>query len=799
MNAKTHWSPEPVIQPNPGPTRGRTEMHTPAEERKISTVDGSIIPRTVPSTSKSSKKDTLPLRPMSALDVQEVESVEQRSSIPRANSAPIWRDASGMEGSKSLGLSTLLPARSYTTRVDDWENQLEDRNISGEDEDMVSGNVYSMSNTNSVEERRTVEGDLSSDSDSSQTSYAAIRVNADNGRPAITIENEFPDGDKNTPLEDTPLVSDDGQHSQKSDNPSYEPTATNSVDTEHSLNDKKEHPVVTNDDTKDEPGSHLLSDTNTKRPEHEESTNEATNIPSSRETAEILPVRPLTIGNSLNRGSTLAYRPISPFQPNLYPTETAVSVGGEPSTTSVSTASLSASHYSEGILIDEEEREEDMSARERLQPLGRDGLEVKQGPPWGITMPLFQPESRDSSLSSNDSNASTIQFHQLQTTSNVQLQQETEPLQGASSTESDLPRKASIKSLESKEPMGVKMMNGTGNLKTPIGKFYQLNPDGVDSPVSKILGPTFKATQKMLEELQRRPLGAYDEDTEQLPADTENARNVHETNASVEKETIVADQIPISRNYGGLASDAREESSSRSFQNERCLSSNENSSSKEVTTADVYHKASEDHRTSDLTPITTSNHPGVHGLRTEDLENLINSRPSSRGKEFKKAPRDNVLELSTNQRTQHVTSMTTTKVRVDNNGSLIADDLQGVPVSRPFSERKEFEALVPSSNSKGPIKQPTLDSTPITTENIVPLVGTARSPVVSIKNDVPERVGDNLEGGYSWRNDSHKQTSGMTDSTLGNTVGLSGHLLATELETVNKGWCACFRDEILKG
>jgi hypothetical protein len=345
-------------------------------------------------------------------------------------------------------------------------------------------------------------------------------------------------------------------------------------------------------------------------------------------------------------------------------------------------------------------------------------------------------------------------------------------------SETDLSRKASIKSLEPKEPMGVKVLSGAGNLKTPIGKFRQQNPVDGDSPVSKILGPTFKATQKMLEELQRRPLGAYDEDLEQLPMDTENTRNTFERETAIDREMIVTDKRPNSRSYGGLESDAHEEincvEEGRYGQDSRRSQSYDSTSSREK-----IDKTTPDSRqgTPDLTSITNANLGGVnstHSSMVDDLQKIGDSRPS----------RHTVQEFSTNQRTPNLTPITTAHLGVvDNNRSSGVVGLQGVP-------GKEIKTPTRSSFNEGSINRSTYyDLTPVTTANV--LASTTRSPVIPMKDGIPQRVVVNLVGSHSRRNESRKiqQTSGMTDSTLGNSVGLSGHLVPTEVDTENEGTC----------
>ncbi|XP_046850467.1 uncharacterized protein LOC124443960 isoform X2 [Xenia sp. Carnegie-2017] len=241
---------------------------------------------------------------------------------------------------------------------------------------------------------------------------------------------------------------------------------------------------------------------------------EILSVYTSRQAAKNLPVRPLTIGNSLNVAST--YRPVSPFQPNFHHCSVATSVV---LSTSLTPYHSSTSHYSSVALsgvvtIDNDvskdhdvKEAEDISHRERLQPLGRDGLEVRNGPPWGIMMPMFQPSSRDSSLSSNDSTSASL-FMPLQPLPSNQ--EEKNKLSSTSSIMigTDLTPKASLKSIEPKEPMAAQLICETENTRTPLGKFHDQQHMNFDSPVSKILGSAFKATQKILEELQQRPIGA---------------------------------------------------------------------------------------------------------------------------------------------------------------------------------------------------------------------------------------------------------------------------------------------------
>lgn len=797
-NVNAYWQTEPIMRARSAPAREATEMQTTVEERNILPADAKNVPNVMFNSSRnlsltnsgvlsningrSGEKKTLQTRPKSALNIHgNSYFLKQSSSVPRANSAPLWQDKDTSEQSPSLSAVTISPAdfqtekapsdfdhvghvhSKKTTRMDDWERPLEQRKISGADDDILQ-KTRSISRTNSAVTKNTPDR-KTLDRKTSHFARQSTRMN--------TKE------EKSIPFEDFPHLSGDGKDEKKSEDDmkgNFE-NIGNVSDVSDTKEERYSADLRFNTNSTSSDTQNTLT---TSRPDHTESTTETSNVATSREAAENLPVRPLTIGDSLTIASTFAYRPISPFEPELYPTGTATSVPIVPSTTSVATTYLSPSQYSEGTLDGDEEREGDMSARERLQPLGRDGLEVKQGPPWGIMMPLFQPHSRDSSLSSNDSSASHTQFLQLQTTSNQQFKLETEPLQSMSSTpsETDLSRKASIKSLEPKEPMGVKVLSGAGNLKTPIGKFRQQNPVDGDSPVSKILGPTFKATQKMLEELQRRPLGAYDEDLEQLPMDTENTRNTFERETAIDREMIVTDKRPNSRSYGGLESDAHEEincvEEGRYGQDSRRSQSYDSTSSREK-----IDKTTPDSRqgTPDLTSITNANLGGVnstHSSMVDDLQKIGDSRPS----------RHTVQEFSTNQRTPNLTPITTAHLGVvDNNRSSGVVGLQGVP-------GKEIKTPTRSSFNEGSINRSTYyDLTPVTTANV--LASTTRSPVIPMKDGIPQRVVVNLVGSHSRRNESRKiqQTSGMTDSTLGNSVGLSGHLVPTEVDTENEGTC----------
>ena len=276
----------------------------------------------------------------------------------------------------------------------------------------------------------------------------------------------------------------------------------------------------------------------------------STSSPSPREASGDLPVRPLTIGDSMTMGNPVSYRPISPFNADLYPSRTASSTPAIP-------ALSSASQHSGNILeADADDREGDMTSRERLQPLGRDGLEVKQGPPWGVTLPLFEPDSRKSSFSSSDSSSgndcATLIRH-LPPSAELQKTdaESSSPVVSIPLSEGRLSRRSSLRSVESKEPMATQVLNGSGTLKSQIGRFRVLNPTNpdVESPVSKILGPTFKATQKMLEELKRRPLGAYRDEMEQQEAQKDDAfKTLGSFGPSGEKGAEGKD-IPITLSY----------------------------------------------------------------------------------------------------------------------------------------------------------------------------------------------------------------------------------------------------------
>ncbi len=862
-----------IMRPSSLPAREATEMQASVEERNTLPRDASNVPDVMSNfsrnfslansgvrNSRNAEKKELQTRPKSALDIYGHSYVpEQLMSAPRANSAPLWQKTNASRQSPSLVAATMSPNHfqtektpSYdnhsghahpkkTTRMNDRESPLEQRTISGADENTLHktrSNSAVMKNspdgTTLPEAGRSLVGNVSNDTHSRQTSFSPSRPNSSFGRQTTGMSREELMAEKESlPFEDYPHLSGDGMKSDDENlDSACELKETNSGEMELELKDGNRHSDIRNvsdeGNSKTEQDSALLADlklnTNstasdqhilaTSRPDRTEITTEtsnvaASNVATSREAAENLPVRPLTIGNSLTIGSTLAYRPISPFQPDLHPTGTAATV---PSTSLVATTSRSPSQDSEGTL-DADEENGDMSARERLQPLGRDGLEVKQGPPWGITMPLFQPDSQNSSLSSNDSSASNIQFLPLQTTSNQQFKLETEPLQSMSSTtsETDLSRKASIKSLEPKEPMGVKMMSGAGNLKTPIGKFHQQNPVDGDSPVSKILGPTFKATQRMLEELQRRPLGEYDEDLEQIPVDTKRETFVERETpierktptmremptmreTPIEKEPVVSNKRP-DRSYAGQGSNAQEFENSRaeesaSAQERKRSHSRDSIRSRESidrTTRDSY-EVSINQGTPNLSPTTIADLGDVSSGRSsvvDDLQKAGGSKPSS-GREFKKSTTDTVDEFSTNRRTPDLTPTTTAHLGDVNNRNTVADSLQRDQVSLPLLKEKETKTLTTSPFNEGSKNQPILDLTPITTANIV-LASTTRSPVVSLNDGIPHI--DNLVGSYSRRSEIHKtqQTSGLTDTTLGNSVGLSGHLGPTEVEAHNEG------------
>ena len=552
---------------------------------------------------------------------------------------------------------------------------------------------------------------------------------------------------------------------------------TNNGDSNLELKDDDGHSVVDGvwDEDDNKTDFALLAESklntnsaDTKHVSRSHQTENTTNVSTSREVAENLPIRPLTIGNSLTIGSTFAHRPISPFQPDLYATSTTTSVPMVPSTSSVATTS--PSQYSERML---DEESGDISARERLQPLGRDGLEVKQGPPWGVTMPLFQPDSRNSSLSSNDSNTSSTQFLQVHTNSNqTPCHLETEPLQIMSSTpsEADLSRKASVKSLEPKEPIGIKMM------KTPlVGKFHQQNLVDVDSPVSKILGPTFKTTQKMLEELQRRPLGAYDEDLEQLPIKTENTRNAYERESSIERRAPI-ERGPVSHNRldRSHGSPEKAESSRTSRDNKRFHDSISSEQNNHSITRDLHHEVSVNQQPNDLTLTETTNFVDKN---IEDLQKDCGIRSSR----VEAATKDAVNEFSTNQRTL---AKTTAHLEGLNYNSTVTDGLQGSLGSGHFSSEKETETLTKTVTQHSLKNQPRLDSTPKTMANIG-LVSSTHSPAASVEDNIPEKVVSNLFGSSPMRNGSPKtqQKSRLTDSTLGLSVGLLDDLGPTQVET----------------
>ena len=837
-NANDLWQTESIIRPNSAPaTEAEDLMQIRVEDRKILPTDANNdsnvmfqLSRNLSSTNSGvSEMKAFQARSQSALDIYgNYYFPTQKPSVPRANSAPLL----GNTG-KHVTVTTApahFPSEKAPTKSDqaghdhqnravkmgDWESSLKQRKISGADEDVLH-NVRSGTKRNSGDKtlREAEEssiGNVSSNSTSAQTSYS--RTARTNSRLATGINaKELTNEKKTVPLEDFSHPLGDGMYGTNPDDDINEDfvlsrgrKVTNISNAEEelkrSLQDGSQHIIVHNvhdaSDTKDEQNSPLLVDLElnanvvsssnthqiftTGRRDQTESKSGISNVATSRETAENLPVRPLTIGDSLTIASTFAYRPISPFQPNLYPTGAATPISMLPSTTSVTTTHLSASQYSEGSLDEDEEREGDMSARERLQPLGRDGLEVKQGPPWGITMPLFQPNSRDSSLASSDSSGSNTQLSVLQTTSNQQLKLEAEPLQSMSSisSETDLSQKASVKSLEPKEPIGAKMMKDAGNLRTPIRKFLQLNANDGDSPVSKILGPTFKATQKMLEELQRRPLGAYDEDLKPPFTGSENARNTNDRDTSVEREAAVASKRPTSTSHASL--EGPEERIVKESQDRRHSYSHVSAASWEE--AGSYHELPIDQVASNLTSMTTTNIEGVGSTRSsmvDGLRKVGDSKPSRRTTptsadelhSASSASRDVVHDFLTNQQTPYMTSVTTTRIDVlSSSRNSVADGLQNDQVSRPFS--------------KGKIQQPTTEIPAITTDHHA---STTRTPLVSLKDGMSQKAVDDLAGSHSRRSEIHKtqQASGLTDSTLANSIGLSSHLVSSDVGTCNQG------------
>lgn len=824
------WQTKPIIRPNSAPaTEAEDLMQAPVEDRKTLPTDANNdsnvmfqLSRNLSSTNSGvSEMKAFQARSQSALDIYGNKYFPtQKPSVPRANSAPL----SGNTG-KHVTVTTAPPhfqskkvptqsdqadhdRQNRTVKMDDWESSLEQRKISGADEDVLhkvsSGTKRNSGDKTLREAQESSVGNVSINSTPAQTSYS--RTSRTNSRLATGIDaKELTNEKKTVPLEDFSHPLGDGMYGTNPDDDINEDfvlsrgrKVTNISNAEEelkrSLQDDSQRIIVHNvhdaSDTKDEQNSPLLVDLelnanvvthqifSTDRRDQTECTSGTSNVATSRETAENLPVRPLTIGDSLTIGSTFAYRPISPFQPDLYPTGATTPISMVPSTTSVTTTHLSASQYSEGSLDEDEEREGDMSARERLQPLGRDGLEVKQGPPWGITMPLFQPNSRDSSLASSDSSGSNTQLSQLQTTSNQQLKLEAEPLQSMSSisSETDLSRKASVKSLEPKEPIGAKMMKDAGNLRTPIRKFQQLNANDGDSPVSKILGPTFKATQKMLEELQRRPLGAYDEDLKPPSIDNENTRNTNDRDTSVEREAVVADKRPTSTSHISLEGIVKESQDRRHSYSHVSAASWEEAGS--------YHELPVDQAASNLTPMTTTNIEGVGSTRSsmvDGLQKVGDSKPSRRTTptsadelhSVASASRDVVHDFLTNQETPYMTSVTTTHLDVlSSSRNPVADGLQKDQVSRPFS--------------KGKIQQPTTEIPAITTDHIA---STTRTPLVSLKDGMSQRVVDDFPGSHSRRSEIHKtqQASGLTDSTLANSIGLSSHLVSSDVGTYNQG------------
>ena len=833
-NANTPWQTEPIMRPNSAPaTEAKELMQAPVEDRKTLPTDANNdsnvmfqLSRNLSSTNSGvSEMKAFQARSQSALDIYGNNYFPtQKPSVQRANSAPL----SGNTG-KHVIVTTASPhfqsekaptksdqagheRQNRTVKMNDWESSLERRKISGADEDVLHkvrlGTKRNSGEKTLREAKESSVGNVSSNSTSAQTSYS--RTSRTNSRLATGIDaKELTNEKKTVPLEDFSHPLGDGMYGTNPDDDINEDfvllrgrKVTNIGNAEEelkrSLQDGIQHIIVHDaSDTKDERNSPLLVDLElnanvvssnthqiftTNRPDQTECTSGTSNVATSRETAENLPVRPLTIGDSLTIGSTFAYRPISPFQPDLYPTGATTPISMVPSATSVTTTHLSASQFSEGSLDEDEEREGDMSARERLQPLGRDGLEVKQGPPWGITMPLFQPNSRDSSLASSDSSGSNTQLSLLQTTSNQQLKLETEPLQSMSSipSETDLSRKASVKSLEPKEPIGAKMMKDAGNLRTPIRKFQQLNANDGDSPVSKILGPTFKATQKMLEELQRRPLGAYDEDLKPPSIDSENTRNTNDRDTSVEREAVVAEKRPTSTSHTSL--EGPEERIVKESQDRRHSYPHISAASWEE--AGSYHELPVDQVASNLTPMTSTNIEGVGSTRSsmvDGFQTVGDSKPSRRATptpadqlhSVTSASRDVVHDFLTNQQTPYMTSVTTTHLDVlSSSRNPVADGLQNDQVSRPFS--------------KGKIQQPTTEIPATTTDSIA---STTRTPLVSLKDGMSQRAVDDLAGSHSRRSEIHKtqQASGLTDSTLANSIGLSSHLVSPDVGTCNQG------------
>jgi hypothetical protein len=108
----------------------------------------------------------------------------------------------------------------------------------------------------------------------------------------------------------------------------------------------------------------------------------------------------------------------------------------------------------------------------------------------------------------------------------------------------------------------------------------------------------------------------------------------------------------------------------------------------------------------------------------------------------------------------------------------VTDGLLARHVSRRFSNEKDTKI----ATKDGSENETKLGSTPIT------IASTTQSPVASVKDSIPQRVVRNFQGSPSMGNENRKtqQTSGLTDSTLGNSVGLSDHSDFTKVETKGK-------------
>lgn len=765
---------------------------------------------------------------------------EQPSSSPIGYSSPPLQDTRFI---KSLSSSSRFLAEKGGTGdefgqpktapiIDDLESPLELRKISGADEEVLL-NAVPLSKT-------TLKRDNFS------------RFTTKNNTNELRVEKEL------ILFEGFSHICGDGKHEIESDrniienfDPLYEVKQRKTDDTERALKAGSPHSDTEHVGIpKDEKDPALLLDTRlgfmsselqtasslSSQPIEADSRIATLNVSTSRKAAENLPVRPLTIGDSLTIASTTTYRPISPFQPNIDAVASAPMVLPDTNITTMA--------YSEGPL-DADEEIGDMSARERLQPLGRDGLEVKQGPPWGITMPLFQPDSRNSSLSSNNSSTSGMQFTKLQMSLNEQTKVETEPLKSRSSTPSEtgLSRKASVRSLEPKEPMAVKLMPDGGDVRTPIAKFRQHDVVDVDSPVSKILGPTFKATQHMLEELQRRPLGAYVEDLEQYTTNTENERNIRQRHAYTDKKLLLtnSDDGPGTEAHhasnimeGRKHSQTRDDNNSNELVNKTPGNSyyepstiqfepnvlpvtSDSSKSEEkvnevnqvepdempVTHTNLVEASSVGEDLQRVASNTTiekstelmSSHAMLKGFPinqhtadlkhfTPDIPGVVNNTTSfisERGtfqRDVDKVIGDKTTGLKTTgvaqefSRSQQATVSSVPHIRTTTPKVVDNNGVQQVQDNRPSSSGKSFSASSRSSFSEGLLTRSTLSSSPTIMANSL---SQACHPVI--------------EAVHSQKNYSPKilQTSTMSDSTLGNSIALPGDLVQTHVKDNKEG------------